>query len=78
MSTDDVVQIVERPGRSGFRVELYREMVRAAAARPIGQRKIRQLMKLNTATSLMVEPVGFEGGVRSYVKSLYQQIDTNI
>lgn len=75
MSTDDVVQIVERPGRRGFRVDLYRAMVRAAGARPQGQRKIRQLMKLNTATVVMVEPSAYSGGVSEYVEALYQQID---
>lgn len=75
MSTDDVVQIVERPGRRGFQVELYRAMVRAAGARPLKQRKIRQLMKLNTATVIMVEPSAYRGGVSEYVKALYQQID---
>lgn len=75
MSTDDVVQIVERPGRRGFRVELYRAMVRAAGARPQGQRKIRQLMKLNTATVVMIEPSAYRGGVFEYVEALYQQID---
>ncbi|MFJ2545391.1 DUF6339 family protein [Pseudomonas sp. NPDC087612] len=75
MSTDDVVQIVERPGRRGFRVDLYRAMVSAAGARPPGQRKIRQLMKLNTAMSVMMEPSVFGGGVSSYVQALYQQID---
>jgi len=75
MSTDDVVQIVERPGRRGFRVELYRAMVRAAGARPQRQRKIRQLMKLNTATVVMVEPSVYQGGVSEYVEALYQQID---
>lgn len=75
MSTDDVVQIVERPGRRGFRVELYRAMVQAAGARPPGQRKIRQLMKLNTATVVMIEPSAFRGGVSRYVQALYQQVD---
>lgn len=75
MSTDDVVQIVERPGRRGFRVDLYRAMICAAGARPPGQRKLRQLMKLNTAMSVMVEPSAFGGGVTSYVQALYQQID---
>jgi hypothetical protein len=78
MSTDDVVQIVERPGLKGFRVDLYRAMVRAAGARPPGKRKIRQLMKLNTATIVMVEPSAFRGGVSSYVQALYQQIDQTV
>lgn len=75
MTTDDVVQVVERPGRGGFRVELYRAMVLAAGSRPMGQRKIRQLMKLNTAMVVMVEPSVYLGGVCGYVNALYQQID---
>ncbi len=75
MSTDDVVQVVERPGRRGFRVELYRTMIGVAGARPPGQRKIRQLMKLNTAVSVMIEPSLFLGGVSGYVHALYKQID---
>ncbi len=75
MSTDDMVQIVERPGRRGFRIDLYRAMVKIAGARPLGQRKIRQLMKLNTATVVMVEPSAYRGGLSEYVQILYQQID---
>lgn len=75
MTTDDVVQVVERPGRRGFRVDLYRAMILAAGSRPIGKRKIRQLMKLNTATVLMIEPSAYRGGISDYVEALYQQID---
>lgn len=78
MSTDDVMHIVERPGVRGFRVELYRSMVQTAGARPPGQRKIPQLMKLNTATIVMVEPSAFRGGVSRYVQALYQQIDQTL
>ena len=75
MTTDDVVQIVERPGRHGFRVELYRVMIQTASTRPQKDRKIRQLMKLNTATVVMVEPSIYQGGLPKYVEALYKQID---
>jgi hypothetical protein len=73
-TTDDVVQLVERPGR-GFRVELCRALIRAAGERKEGLRKFRQLMKLNTAKLVMIEPSFHEGGVDGYVRGLYTRLE---
>ncbi|MDB5937386.1 MAG: hypothetical protein JWQ01_4730 [Massilia sp.] len=74
LTTDDVVQLVERPGR-GFRVDLCRALVRAAGEREPALRKFRQLMKLNTAKLVMIEPAFQQGGVEGYVRGLYTRLE---
>jgi hypothetical protein len=75
MTTDDVVQLVERPGQ-GFRVDLCRALIRAASRRQTDLRKFRQLMKLNTANVVMIEPSIQLGGVDGYAKALYARLES--
>lgn len=72
MTTDDVVQLVERPGL-GFRVELCREIVKQASGQS-GSRKLRGVMKINTASLVTTEPGFFAGGTEAYVKTLYSAL----
>jgi hypothetical protein len=74
MSTDMIVQLIERPGRHGFRVELARALFRQRSARHNSQSFFRALMKLNTARVVVVEPAFFEGGMQGYAGSLYAAI----
>lgn len=76
ISTDMVVQIIERPGRHGFRVDLARALFRERSLHSGSQNEFRALMKLNTARVVVVEPAFFEGGVRGYASDLYTAIKT--
>jgi hypothetical protein len=75
MKTDEILNLVERPGPKGYRVDLYREIMkqlpdyRKRSSRPD---LFRVVMKLNTARILSTEPSLSEGGIAMYVKKLYE------
>lgn len=84
-STDEIVQLVERAGSSGYRIDLYRAIMRKYATVPAfdgSQRQdgrypknradlLRKVMKLNTARSSVLEPELTENGIDGYVKELF-------
>jgi hypothetical protein len=74
ITTDDMVQLVERPGRHGFRIDLCRALMRGRGARRAqasGTERFRELMVLNTVTVVMTEPELHEKGPDGYVAGLY-------
>lgn len=75
-TTDEIVQLVERSGPSGYRVELCREIMGYYAhiddqLKKRNSNLFRRVMKLNTARSKVVEPSLCIGGERAYVKELF-------
>lgn len=76
-TTDTVVQLVERAGRDGYNLELYREIIkRYPEYRSLTiEGLFRKVMKLNTSKILVVEPALYKGGVEAYVKDLYEYFD---
>lgn len=73
VTTDTVVQLVERPGRAGFRIELTRSLFMERKLRKPSQDQFRAVMKLNTAKVLVVEPSCCEGGYEGYAKALFNE-----
>lgn len=71
-STDEIVQLVERSGRNGYRVSLYREIMRQSINRSTNA--LRVVMKFNTARLMTTEPSLYKGGVTGYVDRLYEKI----
>ena len=73
-STDEILQLVDRCGRGGYRVELYRELMRQHAELDVAERRksqiFRKIMVLNTARVQVVEPGLVSGGERQYVADL--------
>lgn len=73
-STDEILQLVDRCGRGGYRVELYREMMwKNSQLDPSERRKnqlFRKMMVLNTARVQVMEPELALGGNKGYVESL--------
>lgn len=79
-TTDDLVQLVERSGSKGYRVELYREIMRSYSEIQEDEKGrknqlFRKVMKLNTARARVVEPSLTEGGEKQYVKELFKYFD---
>lgn len=74
-STDEILQLVDRCGRGGYRVDLYREFMKKNGTINLTERSKRQLfrkiMVLNTARVQAVEPALTSGGVQGYVENLY-------
>lgn len=74
-STDTVLNLVERTGRCGTNIAVYREiMKRYAALKGVADKDFRNVMKLNTAKAVVIEPVLCEGGVEGYVGSLFNEL----
>jgi hypothetical protein len=72
-TTDEIVQLVERSGPSGYRIDLTREIMIQFSK--LDQSKIhrnlfRRIMKLNTARIKMVEPSLTIGGTKKFVEEL--------
>lgn len=74
-STDEILQLVDRCGRGGYRVDLYRELMRKNGLVEIAERRknqlFRKMMVLNTARVQVLEPELTTGGNRGYVETLY-------
>nr|WP_263314753.1 hypothetical protein [Mammaliicoccus sp. Marseille-Q6498] len=74
-TTDTVVQLVERPG-IGYHTEMYREiMLQYSKVNDTSREVFRRLLKLNTATILTTSPELVEGGIKQYVKDLYNSVE---
>ena len=62
-------------GRGGYRVDLYRELMRKNGLVEIAERRknqlFRKMMVLNTARVQVLEPELTTGGNRGYVETLY-------
>lgn len=71
VTSDTIVQLIERPGRAGFRIELTRALFMERSLRNPSQEQFRAIMKLNTARVLVIEPTLAEGGAAGYVQSLF-------
>ena len=74
VTTDTVVQLVERPGKGGFRIDLTRLIFRMRWLRKPSQDQFRAIMKLNTAQIVLKEPVFCEGGLFGYVDALFADV----
>lgn len=73
-STDEILQLVDRCGRDGYRVDLYREIMKKYASMDITYRRkeqiFRKMMVLNTAKVQVIEPALVDGAEIQYVDDL--------
>ncbi len=77
-TTDDIVQLVERAGSLGYRVNLTREIIKNYGGLSKEQKSnqiFRKVMKLNTARVKTVEPELHPEGQETYVKELFEYFD---
>ncbi|MBA1290990.1 hypothetical protein [Pseudomonas japonica] len=74
VTTDTVVQLVERPGKGGFRIDLTRMIFRLRRLRKPSQDQFRAIMKLHTAQIMLKEPTFCEGGLFGYVDGLFADV----
>jgi hypothetical protein len=82
-TTDELVQLVERSGPSGYRVQLCRKIMYhysslSSEKKKRGSQIFRRIMKLNTARSKVVEPSLVIGGEEKYVKELFEYFGQNV
>lgn len=87
-NTDTLLQLVDRSGRNGTLVEVYRNIIKLYGTIDFTPLKhiydeadvnaFRAIMKINTAKSLVVDPYLCDGGIEAYVKSLFKEININV
>lgn len=82
-TTDEIVQMVERSGPSGYRIELCRNIMLCYSRIPSKKKNrntniFRKVMKLNTARTRVVEPALTTGGEAGYAKELFKYFGENI
>lgn len=78
-TTDTILNLVERTGREGTNVKLYRRiMYYQSLVKKDSASVFRAVMKLNTATSLVIEPNLYPGGLDEYAKSLYKELNLDL
>lgn len=79
-TTDEIVQLVERSGPNGYRVDLTREIMHQFSKVKLTNQSrnlFRKIMKLNTARIKIVEPALTYGGTKKYVEELIKYFDEN-
>ncbi|KAB8125583.1 hypothetical protein F9U64_22380 [Gracilibacillus oryzae] len=76
-TTDEVVQLVERSGPRGYRIDLTREIMKqfSFAYENSDRLLFRRIMKVNTARLKVIEPSLALGGLAQYVKELIDYFD---
>lgn len=74
-STDTILQLVERPG-IGYYLDLYREiMLQYQNYEDTSRNLFRRVLQLNTAKLLTTSPELVEGGIKNYVKALFESVN---
>ena len=74
-STDTILNLVERSGRDGTNIELYRFiMFLYHKYAKCSDKNFRKIMKLNTVKSQVIEPLLVDGGIKAYVNSIIDEL----
>ncbi len=69
-TSDTLAQLVERSGKNGYRIDLYRCIMKKKTENQINTEDFRRLMVLNSARVKVLNPYLVNGGINSYVDSL--------
>lgn len=70
LTTDFILQLVDRIGENGYRLQLCRNIMKAVHENRLSNEQFRKLMVLNTAWLQSIEPALFANGETGYVESL--------
>lgn len=73
-SSDQLLQIVDRSGSGGYRIDLTREIMKQYKVHVNSKvpQLFRRILKLNTARLNVIEPSLVAGGIEAYVTDLYK------
>lgn len=78
-STDQILQLVDRTGKKGYYVDVYRKIMYyywyvRQTNNSIGEAEFRRIMTLHTAMCKSIEPGLCEGGYDGYVRMLFSKV----
>lgn len=87
-TTDEILNLVERAGRKGYYVDVYRNIMYFFSKVPqerkyiktgeSNDRLFRKVMRMNTARSMAMEPELCLGGSRQYVKNIFLDLGEKV
>lgn len=82
-STDQILQLVDRVGKKGYYIEVYRKImyyfwIARSKNSAIGDGEFRKVMVLHTALCRSVEPGFYPGGAEGYVRMIYRRLGIDI
>lgn len=81
-TTDEILNLVERAGRKGYYLEVYRNIMyfysKVQEQKSTNRKLFRNIMILNTARCTVIEPGLCLGGEREYVKSIFRDLGEKI
>lgn len=72
-STDSIMQLIDRAGTAGYRLEFTRSLM-ARMGDPMSVDMLRKVLKLHTARVKCIEPTLHPGGIHAYVEDLIREI----
>lgn len=70
---DNINKLIETPGK-GYRLSLYRTLMKEYSDRPHNSKYFAGVTKLNNVKNKTIEPVLFEKGESNYVKQLFEEV----
>ena len=73
-STDTIVALVERCGRNGYRLDVYREIMKQKTSNSFSTDEFRKMMVINSAKINVVNPYLLDGGISKYVEDLVNSV----
>ena len=73
-SSDTIVALVERSGKKGYRLDLYREIMNQKSNYNLGINEFRKLMVYNSAKLKSINPFLISEGIEGYVKMLINEV----
>ena len=78
-STDEILNLVDRAGKKGYYVDLYRKImyyywIARNIDKDIGTKDFRRIMVLHTAMCCNTEPALCIGGVDGYVRMIFDKL----
>ena len=76
-SSDTIVALVERTGKTGYRLDLYRKIMKLKVENDIDTQPFRKMMVLNSAMIKVLNPYLCENGIEGYVKQLIEKVGRN-
>ncbi len=73
-NTDTILQLVDRSGKKGYRVELYREIMKYKTQKKVNGDTFRDVLVLNNAKVKVIDPYLVNGGIEKYVDNLFGEV----
>ena len=73
-NTDTILQMVDRTGVKGYKVKLFKEIIKQKSEKNINSKLFRKILILNGAWSTTIIPELVDGGITGYIEKLLEEV----